>query len=98
MKKLFQNKRKSLKSLPIVGYDKEIACRTRRITPMGMCYFFPQIETLKVRLPPWGVFRNADLDFIPADLEDQILDRYGRFWDVLNPLRTEYTKNFIFFD
>jgi len=87
MKKLLGNKRKTLKSLPVIGFDEEPACRLRRLTAMEICYFFPQIETLKVRLSVWCLSENAKRDFIPGHLEDWILDRYGRFWDALKHVK-----------
>ena len=88
LKKLLGNKRKSLKSLPVTGLEKEQQepHHIHHLPIMEMCPFFPQIQTLSIYLLDSHV-SYADPMLIPRPLKNEILQSYGFFWDFLKHLK-----------
>jgi len=81
-KNLFRNKRKCVKSLPVVGFQESgWSWNKCNVTLTEMCSFFPNIKILNVSLP--SSRGNPNESFVSRDLEKQILQSYGYFWDNL---------------
>ncbi len=77
LKRLLRNKRKSLKTLPVVEINS-----SEKNCLMEMCSFFSSVKTLEMNLPR-SFFPKVKHDYIPRSLEKEIEKTYGNFWHTL---------------
>jgi len=80
MKQLLRNKRKTVRSLPLVHCDLVNAF------PINMCSSFPRIQNLKI-LPLYSLYFNREKCFSSPSLERKTLKFYGYFWVTLRSVQ-----------